>query len=67
MSDTTATGTTPGISSQQMQQQMEQLQDEQNANMLSMYQYSSKASFANSLASTYGGLAMDSAKNKPQV
>ena len=60
-------GTTQGITSQQMQQQMEQMQNEQNANMLNMYQYSTKASFANSLASTYGGLAMDSAKNKPQV
>lgn len=56
-----------GIDTDTLKSSMDALQDTQNANELSMYQFSAKASFAQSMASTYGGLAMDAAKNKPQV
>lgn len=60
-------GSTTGIDSDTMKSGMDAIMDKQNANELSMYQFSSNASFQQSLASTYGGLAMDAAKNKPQV
>ncbi len=60
-------GTTGGITSGQLQDSLDALQDKMNAKNLQMYTYSANSQFADTFASTMGNLALTVAKDKPQV
>jgi len=59
--------TTNGITSGQLSDSLDSLQDQMNAKELQMYTYAAHASFNQSMAQTLGGLATDAAKAKPEV
>lgn len=58
---------TPGISSGDLASSLDTVQDEMNANELSLYKYAAQQSFNQSMAQTLGQLATDAGKAKPQV
>lgn len=60
-------GNAGSISSGQLSDGLDSVQDKMNANELQMYTYAAQASFNQSMAQTLGGLAMDAGKAKPQT
>lgn len=51
----------------QMQADMKDMMDTQNYNEMQLYSFSSKESFNQTAAQTYGNLVLDNTKNKPEV
>ena len=56
-----------GLTTDQMQQAMQQIQNQQNQNQVQMFKSTSDNSFAQSLAQTIAQIGENAAKNKPQV
>ena len=67
MSGNGVTAAGGGISSDQLQQSLDALQDKMNAKNLAMYTYAANSQFADTMASTCGNLSLAVAKDKPQV
>lgn len=55
------------MTTDQLQTNMQNLQNDMNANQFGLYKMSAENSFAQSLAQTYGQLEENAAKAKPQV
>jgi hypothetical protein len=62
-----ASPTGNGMTSGQLQDQMNALNDQMNAKEFALYKNAAEQSYNNSLAQTLGGLATDAGKAKPNV
>ena len=55
------------VGSGALQSGLDAIQQQQNGNELQMYKFSAQSSFEQTMTQTYGNLAVNAAKAKPQV
>jgi hypothetical protein len=58
--------TTEPMTTTQLSDKLDALNDDMNGKEYSMYSYAANASFSQTLASTFGELSVEAAKSKPQ-